>query len=41
MADRKQVHEFAVKWCDKFRDKNINVRDTAGMEEPEVGGEKR
>lgn len=24
MADMKQVHEFAVKWCDKFRDQNIN-----------------
>ena len=24
MADMKQVHEFAVKWCDKFKDRNIN-----------------
>ena len=20
----KQIHDFAVKWCDKFRDQNIN-----------------
>ena len=24
MADMKQIHEFAVKWYDKFRDKKIN-----------------
>lgn len=24
MADMKQIHEFAVKWCDKFRNQNIN-----------------
>lgn len=24
MAEVKQIHEFAVKWCDKFRDENIN-----------------
>lgn len=24
MADIKQIHEFAVKWCDKFRDQKIN-----------------
>lgn len=24
MADMKQVYNFAVKWCDKFRDQNIN-----------------
>lgn len=24
MADMKQIYEFAVKWYDKFRDKNIN-----------------
>lgn len=24
MADMRQIHEFAVKWCDKFRDQNIN-----------------
>ena len=24
MADMKQIHEFAVKWFDKFRDKKIN-----------------
>lgn len=24
MADMHQIHEFAVKWCDKFRDQNIN-----------------
>ena len=24
MADMKQIHEFAIKWCDKFRDQNIN-----------------
>lgn len=24
MADMKQVHEFAVKWCDKFRDQKTN-----------------
>lgn len=23
MADMKQIHDFAVKWCDKFRDQNI------------------
>lgn len=23
MADMKQIHDFAVKWCDKFRDHNI------------------
>ena len=24
MADMKQIHNFAVKWRDKFRDQNIN-----------------
>lgn len=24
MADMKQIHDFAVKWCDKFRDQNIS-----------------
>lgn len=24
MVDMKQIHDFAVKWCDKFRDQNIN-----------------
>lgn len=24
MADMKEIHEFAVKWCDKFRDQKIN-----------------
>ncbi len=24
MADMKQIHDFAAKWCDKFRDQNIN-----------------
>lgn len=24
MADMKQIHDFAVKWCDKFKNKNIN-----------------
>ena len=24
MADMKQIHDFAVKWCNKFRDQNIN-----------------
>lgn len=24
MVDMKQIHEFAVKWCDKFRDQKIN-----------------
>lgn len=24
MADMNQIHEFAVKWCDKFRDQKIN-----------------
>lgn len=24
MLDMKQIHDFAVKWCDKFRDKNTN-----------------
>ena len=24
MATMKQIHDFAVKWCDKFRDQNIN-----------------
>ena len=24
MADRKQIHDFAIKWCDKFRSPNIN-----------------
>lgn len=24
VADMKQIHDFAVKWCDKFRDQNIN-----------------
>ena len=30
MVDMKQIHDFAVKWCDKFRDQNI-VRSTVGM----------
>ena len=24
MVDMKEIHEFAVKWCDKFRDQKIN-----------------
>ncbi len=24
MADNKKIYDFAVKWCDKFRDQNIN-----------------
>lgn len=24
MADMKQIHDFAVKWCDKFKDPNTN-----------------
>lgn len=24
VPDMKQIHDFAVKWCDKFRDQNIN-----------------
>ncbi len=24
MADMRQIHDFAVKWCDNFRDQNIN-----------------
>ena len=24
MVEMKQIHDFAVKWCDKFRDQNIN-----------------
>lgn len=24
VAEMKQIHDFAVKWCDKFRDQNIN-----------------
>lgn len=24
VADMRQVHDFAVKWCDKFRDQKIN-----------------
>lgn len=24
MTEMKQIHDFAVKWCDKFRDQNIN-----------------
>lgn len=24
MPDMKQIHDFAVKWCDKFRDQNID-----------------
>lgn len=27
MADLKQIHDFAVKWCDKFRDQNTNYID--------------
>lgn len=27
MPDMKQIHNFAVKWCDKFRDQNINYID--------------
>ena len=27
MPDMKQIHDFAVKWCDKFRDQNINYMD--------------
>ena len=27
MPDMKQIHDFAVKWCDKFRDQNINYID--------------
>ena len=24
MVDRMRIHEFAVKWCDKFKDQTIN-----------------
>lgn len=24
MAEMKKIYDFAVKWCDKFRDQNIN-----------------
>lgn len=24
MVDMRQIHDFAVKWLDKFRDQNIN-----------------
>lgn len=27
MARMKQIHDFAVKWCDKFRDQNTNYRE--------------
>lgn len=27
MADRKKVHDFAVKWCDKFKTQNINYME--------------
>ncbi len=27
MADLQQIHDFAVKWCDKFRDQNTNYTD--------------
>ncbi len=27
MADMKQIHDFAVKWCDKFRNPNINYME--------------
>lgn len=27
MPDMKHIHDFAVKWCDKFRDQNINYID--------------
>ena len=29
MTDMKQIHDFAVKWCDKFRDRNINYIELA------------
>ena len=27
VKEMKQIHDFAVKWCDKFRDQNINYID--------------
>lgn len=24
MAEMKQIHDFAIKWCDKFRDPKID-----------------
>ena len=27
MPDMKQIHDFAVKWCDRFRDQNIHDID--------------
>ena len=27
VARMKQIHDFAVKWCDKFRDQNTNYRE--------------
>lgn len=30
MADMKQIHDFAVKWCDMFRDQNINYVELVG-----------
>ena len=29
VADMKQVYEFATKWCDKFRDQDINYIELA------------
>ncbi|MGN1113257.1 MAG: hypothetical protein ACI4RP_08635 [Acutalibacteraceae bacterium] len=27
MTDMKQIHDFAIKWCDKFREQNINCEE--------------
>lgn len=27
MSNMKQVYDFAVKWCDKFREQNISYRE--------------
>ena len=30
VPDMKQIHDFAVKWCDKFRDQKINYIELLG-----------
>lgn len=30
VVEMKQIHHFAVKWCDKFRDLNINDTELIG-----------
>ena len=31
MADMKEIHEFAVNWCDKFRDQKMTINNAVRL----------